>query len=560
MKEMKQITNLKPVDLNCSIFSVYDYNGLSMNELLCQFFTKINECIEGVNTTTNLVDWLINVGLKEEVANKLNQWLIDGTLSSLINETLLKEINEKLDNLNKRITVSSYLNISDLKLDSEENYNNAFDRYFEKLKNGEKIGLLINVSECIVTKNFTLPYNKYISIIGSGYGNSIVFNGTGDLFSCIKGNLGETEEDNVYLQGEIRNLNIRTLNNENIMLKQLKGYTSNFSIGNCIISGFKHAVWCEKAWWFNVYNCDIINGVNGITLFDANSSRIVNTFFRFLTGTGVTYKSDEYYKKSGTAGICLDKVNFEKVECGIHFDARIYGGDITNCYWECNLNKPSITMSDTATLNCFTFNSNFARTDNKFYVKTMRNVTFNGGHMPMVLPETSDPFFVSKSHPFSIMHVVIINSDEDYYAISNYNVHNDQIFKISFKTYSNKWNLLTSNAPLTSCKDELTLEPNQEYVIAYAKYLKDFKLINVFGDDIFKATIKVTKEADNGETEELFNVKHDTLEGSLYKPLFHYNEPTSAAFIIKVKIVNEESEAINLKQICCNYSFNCYKS
>ena len=37
-----KIKELKPTDLNCNVFNVYDYNGLSMQELLCQFFTKIN--------------------------------------------------------------------------------------------------------------------------------------------------------------------------------------------------------------------------------------------------------------------------------------------------------------------------------------------------------------------------------------------------------------------------------------------------------------------------------------------------------------------------------------
>ena len=44
-----KINELKPYDLNCNIFDVYSYNGLSMQDLLCQFFTKINECIKTSN-------------------------------------------------------------------------------------------------------------------------------------------------------------------------------------------------------------------------------------------------------------------------------------------------------------------------------------------------------------------------------------------------------------------------------------------------------------------------------------------------------------------------------
>lgn len=94
----ERIKTLKPYNLNCNVFSVYDYDGLSLQDLLCQFFTRINECIEKVNGTLDLVQWLVNEGLKEEVAIKLNNWLIDGTLSEIINETIFNELNEKLNN------------------------------------------------------------------------------------------------------------------------------------------------------------------------------------------------------------------------------------------------------------------------------------------------------------------------------------------------------------------------------------------------------------------------------------------------------------------------------
>ena len=94
----ERLKTLKPYNLNCNVFSVYDYDGMSLQDLLCQFFTRINECIEKVNGTLDLVQWLVNQGLKEEVANKLNSWLIDGTLSQIINETIFNELNEKLNN------------------------------------------------------------------------------------------------------------------------------------------------------------------------------------------------------------------------------------------------------------------------------------------------------------------------------------------------------------------------------------------------------------------------------------------------------------------------------
>lgn len=93
-----KIEKLKPQDLHCNIFSVYDYDSVSIQELLCLFFTKINQCIEISNYTLELAEWLVNQGLKEEVAKKLELWLVDGTLAEIINETIFKELNEKIDN------------------------------------------------------------------------------------------------------------------------------------------------------------------------------------------------------------------------------------------------------------------------------------------------------------------------------------------------------------------------------------------------------------------------------------------------------------------------------
>ena len=46
MEFKKKLESLKPLDLNCNIFSVYDYEGFSVQELLYKFFMKLNEIID----------------------------------------------------------------------------------------------------------------------------------------------------------------------------------------------------------------------------------------------------------------------------------------------------------------------------------------------------------------------------------------------------------------------------------------------------------------------------------------------------------------------------------
>jgi hypothetical protein len=104
------IDNLKPSDLFCNVFSAYDYNGLTMQELLSQFFTKINEIVTLTNNTkTNVdekitsfedvLDYLKDIGLKAEVVEKMEIWFNDGTLTNIINNSIFTDINTKIDNM-----------------------------------------------------------------------------------------------------------------------------------------------------------------------------------------------------------------------------------------------------------------------------------------------------------------------------------------------------------------------------------------------------------------------------------------------------------------------------
>ena len=99
IENLKHISELNPYDLNCNIFTVYDFDSLSIQELLCKFFEKINKCIDISNATFKLAEWLVSVGLKQEVALTLNKWLEDGTLKEIINEEIFNDLNVKINKL-----------------------------------------------------------------------------------------------------------------------------------------------------------------------------------------------------------------------------------------------------------------------------------------------------------------------------------------------------------------------------------------------------------------------------------------------------------------------------
>ena len=76
---------------------VYDFSDMTNEELRCKFFQKLQECIELCNNTSNILEWLKNEGLEEEVNELLTLWKEDGTLQQLINI-------DKINNLKSELT------------------------------------------------------------------------------------------------------------------------------------------------------------------------------------------------------------------------------------------------------------------------------------------------------------------------------------------------------------------------------------------------------------------------------------------------------------------------
>ena len=122
----KKLEELKPYQLNCNVFDVYSYNGLTMQDLLCQFFTKINECITVSNETIDLAKWLVNEGLEIEVVKKLMIWLEDGTLENIINVNLFETLNDNINDIREftnnsvELLNNEYTKLNNKKLNIEE--------------------------------------------------------------------------------------------------------------------------------------------------------------------------------------------------------------------------------------------------------------------------------------------------------------------------------------------------------------------------------------------------------------------------------------------------------
>ena len=85
------INHLKELEIN----SIYDFdNTFSINELLCKFWEKLEEVVKISNESIDILNWIKEEGLKDEVKDLLTTWKDDGTLDTIINSAL-EEVNSE---------------------------------------------------------------------------------------------------------------------------------------------------------------------------------------------------------------------------------------------------------------------------------------------------------------------------------------------------------------------------------------------------------------------------------------------------------------------------------
>ena len=353
---------LKRYDLNCNIFDVYDYDGLSMQELLCQFYTKINECVDFSNSTLNLCSWLVNEGLKEEVAEKLIKWLNDGTLNNIINTSVFNELNAKLGKIEN---VVNWINPDDFNGSDVEKLQHAIDK------------AVITHDEIVLTREYNITYGtlkinkpnvgdrKILHIRGINGG--ITKNDSGYMFTSDVLPI----DDIIYL-GDVKlsNLLIKSVsgaktrvidcnriirvlleNNQYInvdcILHSNSGYIQTARLINeHITGGCGYLVDCEECYDVTISDCIVEHRENVFiqrsiestesnvdpTGLSSNNVRIVNNLFEGLTS------SDSVLKFGFTTALTIEG-NYFECNNGVDIDLSLnpcYGVTVKGNYFHDN--------------------------------------------------------------------------------------------------------------------------------------------------------------------------------------------------------------------------------
>lgn len=113
------IDKIKMLKIN----DIYNFDDcLTINELLCKFYEKINEIIDISNESVNLLEWLKDKGLSDEIIYLMTEWYDNGKLSEIINVQKFEQlksdfqtfVNENITEL--RNTLTSQTNSQNAKL------------------------------------------------------------------------------------------------------------------------------------------------------------------------------------------------------------------------------------------------------------------------------------------------------------------------------------------------------------------------------------------------------------------------------------------------------------
>jgi hypothetical protein len=229
------IDKIRNIGLDKLVTQVYDFDSLTTDELLCKFAQKINiiiehfkylddRCYNSDKAIELKLQYLLNEGLEEQVGKRLIELIDNGTLGNLINQTLLKDISDKVDSFKDEINKINYVNPSYLGVASHSYYTEDIETHLNKYKEiGCQFELVsfISVSEntskeltasCVEKTKQWLNRAKELGVTCSLLKIHLVLN---DDDGASKGNISvksgeETEYFNNYKNELIKYLDICT--------------------------------------------------------------------------------------------------------------------------------------------------------------------------------------------------------------------------------------------------------------------------------------------------------------------------------------------------------------
>lgn len=173
---MKQSTieKLQNLAVSMQLVTVEDMQKHSIPQLVTMIANKMNELIQEVyrfegdvsdvvKTQNDNIQYLLGEGLHLEVATVFEGWMEDGTFDTLINQSALKKVNDRIDETNAQlsdiaINVIDFGAVGDGVTDDTEAINNCF---IFASKNGKKVTFKPKkyaVTKLVIPSNITIDF------------------------------------------------------------------------------------------------------------------------------------------------------------------------------------------------------------------------------------------------------------------------------------------------------------------------------------------------------------------------------------------------------------------
>lgn len=119
----KDVSKITDIAIKLNLITADDICQYTVIELVYKIINKVNEVIEVIGIQNDDIQYLLNEGMPDEVMAHFNKILNDGTLETFINQSVLSNINKKVDDTNKtlqtKVTVNQPGVISSVMLSQE---------------------------------------------------------------------------------------------------------------------------------------------------------------------------------------------------------------------------------------------------------------------------------------------------------------------------------------------------------------------------------------------------------------------------------------------------------
>ena len=172
------MNKIKDVAQRLGIITVEDMERYTALELIMMIANKMNEFQEIITDQKDKIQYLLNEGTLSEVEQVFDEWLQDGTFDTLINQSALKKVSDRLDETKFAVGVSvtdfgavgDYDEIMQTGTDNTNSFKLAVAE--TKRINGK---LIIPAGNYLINENINFP--THVECVGKIVGGSITFGG-----------------------------------------------------------------------------------------------------------------------------------------------------------------------------------------------------------------------------------------------------------------------------------------------------------------------------------------------------------------------------------------------